>query len=143
VTTAAAGRLRAAAVAVGGAGVVFGLWQLVIVSPQATRPVSAVAWLAGSLVVHDGLLAPAALVVALLLTRRLSGRVRRVVGVGLFVAVCVVLVALPALLGPGVGDNPSATPRNYGAGLLAALGVVAVGTGLAVVVVRVRAAPRR
>jgi hypothetical protein len=130
VSDATAGRLRALAVVIGCAGIGFGLWELVVVSPRATRPVAAISWLAAGLVVHDAVLAPLAVVVGLVVSRALKGAVARVVGVGLFVAICIIVVAVPALLTPGVPGNPSATPRDYLGGLTVALVVVAVVTAV-------------
>ena len=80
-------------------------------------------WLAGGLLGHDAVLAPLGLLVWAVVAVRLHGPVRRVVGVGLFVAACLVLVALPALGTPGVPDNATTTPRNYALGLAVLLGV--------------------
>ena len=121
-------RARAGLIVVGLAGMGWGLWQLVVVSPSSTRPLAALTWIAGALVVHDGVLAPIAVAVGILAMRWLRPAARRVVAAGLFVAACLVAVALPALLTPGVDGNPSATPRNYGLGLAVALGVDVVAT---------------
>lgn len=97
---------------------------------RSTDPASALAWLLGVLVAHDAVLGPLGAGAAWLvvrLTRRRRGVGRAVAG-GLFVAVCLVLVAVPALFTPGVAGNPTATPRNYGAGLAAALAAVAIAT---------------
>ena len=124
-------RWATASIALGLASLAFGGWEL-LTGGSATVP--AVPWLAGSLVLHDALLAPVAVVAGLVLVRVLPAAVRRVVAVGLFVAVSLVLVALPALRAPGVADNPSAVPRDYSRGLAVALVGVAVATLVAVLV---------
>jgi len=91
---------RAVACAAGGAAVAFGLWQLIVVAPSATRPVAAAAWLAGVLVAHDAVLAPAALVVGVLLVRALPRRVVRPVAATLLATLSLTLVAAPGLLRP-------------------------------------------
>ena len=91
-----------------------------------------VEWLAGSLVLHDALLAPLTVFAGVLVTRIVPHDIRPVVAGGLVAAACLVLVALPALLTPGVPDYPTTTPRNYGAGLAVLLLVDALATtGLA------------
>ena len=124
-------RWATASIVVGLGALAFGCWEL-LTGGSATLP--AVPWLAGSLAVHDALLAPAAAVVALVLVGVLPADVRRVVAVGLFVAVSLVLVASPALRAPGVAGNPSAVPRDYPLGLTVALAGVACATLLAVLV---------
>ena len=118
-------RWATASVVLGLGVLAFGGW-LLLTGGSATVP--SVPWLAGSLVLHDAVLAPVAAVVGSALVRPLPGAVRRVVAAGLFVAVSLALVALPALLAPGVGDNPSAVPRDYPRGLAVALAAVAGAT---------------
>ncbi len=88
-------------VTIGVAGIGWGLWHLVVVAPSATRPPAALLWLAAGLVVHDAVLAPLAVLVAIALGRTLRAPVRRVVGVLVFVLVALVLVALPRWFGQG------------------------------------------
>lgn len=119
--------------------IVLGYGTLLLLSGGSAAPTTAVGvWLAGSLVGHDLLLAPLTLVVGALAVRRLRGRERGVVAAGLLVAACLVLVALPALLTPGVPDNPTATPRNYGAGLTVLLAADAAITAALVLTTRRR-----
>jgi putative Ca2+/H+ antiporter (TMEM165/GDT1 family) len=91
---------RAVAFAAGGAAVAFGLWQLIVVAPSATRPVAAAVWLTGVLLAHDALLAPAALVVGVLLVRGLPRRMVRPLAATLLAALSLALVAAPGLLRP-------------------------------------------
>jgi hypothetical protein len=86
-----------------GAGLVaiaWGLWQLVVVAPNATHPVVALVWLAGALVAHDAVLAPLTLLVGFVVVRVTPSRVRRLVAVLLFVAVSLLVVGAPGALKP-------------------------------------------
>jgi len=94
------GVVRVGAVAIAGAALAYGLYELVAASPRSTRPVVALEWLVGVLVVHDALLAPFVVLVGWALTRLLPSRVRRAVAVALFVGGCLGLVALAVLLSP-------------------------------------------
>jgi len=132
---------RGLVVAVGLASLGFGLWQLGSVG----APVGTVLlWLAAVLVVHDGVVAPLAAGTGAL-AARLAGRGPRwaaavpVVGVGLAVGAVLALVAVPALLSPGVPGNPTVLPRAYLGGL-AVLLVVDAAVTAAVATVRAVAA---
>ncbi|MGW9436867.1 hypothetical protein [Streptomyces sp. NPDC055607] len=112
--------------AVGGLGV-----GLIVLGARlvAAEPASGdvLVWLAGALVVHDGLLAPLVLAVGLLI----AGRSERGLWRGaLVIAGSVVLVTLPLLLRPGPPPNPSALPLPYGRNLVIVLVAVAVGAVL-------------
>lgn len=97
-----------------------------------TRPENFALWFLGSAVAHDALVAPLVFLVALALVRLVSPRIRPVIQAGLIVAGSVTVVSLPFVLGRGgPARNPSALPRNYTAGLLIILGVIAVVTALA------------
>ena len=125
------------ALAAGLAALAYGL--LLLVTDGAAAPaVSVITWLAGSLVLHDALLAPLTVLAGVLVTRLVPRDVRPVVAGGLVVAACLVLVALPALGTPGVPDNPTTTPRDYPLGLAALLALDAAVTVLLVVLVRRR-----
>lgn len=90
----------------GGLGVFLigiGAWHLAA-QPD---PYDALVWLAGALVLHDGVLAPLVLAVGLLVAA-VPGR--RVVRGALIVCGVLVLVTLPLLLRPGAPPNPSALP---------------------------------
>jgi hypothetical protein len=82
-------------------------------------------YLGAVVAVNDGLLLPGAIVVGHLLTRRLPDVVRGPVRAALFASTMVLLVAVPLVLGYGrPPDNPSALPRDYGAGLAVVLAAV-------------------
>jgi hypothetical protein len=88
------------AIGVGLASIGIGLWHLVVVAPSATRPIAAVAWLAGVLIAHDVVLAPAAVVVGTVAVRLVPAPARRWVAAAALVLVCLVLVAAPGVLRP-------------------------------------------
>ncbi|MEU2078473.1 hypothetical protein [Streptomyces sp. NPDC013489] len=124
---------------VGGLGIALigiGAWR---VAAQAD-PVGVVVWLAGAVVLHDGLIAPLVLAVGLLLVGRAE---RGVLRGALIVAGSLTLVALPLLVRPGAPPNPSALPLPYGRNLVIVLGVVATVVAAAILVRRWRARPQR
>ncbi|MFD7325664.1 hypothetical protein ACFV9D_32050 [Streptomyces sp. NPDC059875] len=92
-------------------------------------------WLAGAIVLHDGVMAPLVLAVGLLIA---AAPARGAVRGGLIVAGCLTLVALPLMVRPGTPPNPTALPLDYVRNWLVLLEVVAVGTGVLVGVLRVR-----
>ncbi|MFB6840563.1 hypothetical protein [Streptomyces sp. NPDC056361] len=123
---------------IGGAGLALmglGAW-LTAAEPE---PLGVLVWLAGALVLHDGILAPLVLGVGLILVGRSRRGLLRGASV---VAGSVVLVTLPLLLRPGAPPNPSALPLPYGRNLAIVLAAVAVVTG-ALYLVRRRGAPVR
>ncbi|MEV6329115.1 hypothetical protein [Streptomyces sp. NPDC051909] len=125
--------------AVGGLGLVLiglGAW-LVVAEPD---PLGVLVWLAGALVLHDGVLAPLVFGVGLLLVGR---RQRGLWRGALLVAGSVVLVALPLLVRPGAPPNPSALPLPYGRNLAIVLAGVAASAGALYLVRRGRDRVRR
>ncbi|MFI8824791.1 hypothetical protein [Streptomyces sp. NPDC053431] len=121
--------------ALGGLGLVLiglGGW-LVADQPD---PWAVPVWLAGAVVLHDGIIAPAVFAVGLLLVGR---RQRGVWRGALLVAGSVVLVTLPLLVRPGSPPNPSALPLPYGRNLTIVLAAVAAAAGALVAVRRLRA----
>ncbi|MGW6559522.1 hypothetical protein [Streptomyces hydrogenans] len=125
--------------ALGGLGVLLiGIGvRLVVAEPD---PAGVLLWLAGALVLHDGILAPLVLAVGLLLVgRRHRGTLRG----ALVVAGGLVLVTLPLLVRPGEPPNPSALPLPYGRNLAIVLAVVAAGTTARVLVRRRRERAQR
>lgn len=102
----------------------YGVWAIVSTQRLANLPRTA-GWLAGVLVLHDGLLAPALVVAGVLVARVVPGRVRSLFTAGLVVSGLVTVAALPLALGLGarVGD-PSRLPLPYGRDLVLLLTVV-------------------
>jgi hypothetical protein len=98
-------------------------------------------WLAGAIVLHDGIIAPLVLGVGLLLA---AVPARGTVRGALVVAGCLTMIALPPLLRPGAPTNPSALPLDYLRNWLIVLAAVAVVTGV-LLAVRwlLRKVPRR
>jgi hypothetical protein len=115
---------------------------LLVSGGRATAPVTAVTWMGAGLLAHDAVFAPLSAVAVALSLRLVPGMpqaLRGVLAAGALVAASVVLVAAPALLSPGI-DNPSATPRDYGRGLvilLAAEAVVLLVAALTIASVRI------
>lgn len=94
--------------------------------------VQGIAWFVGGPVVHDGLIAPLVGVVGLLLTRFVAPSWRAPVVVGVVLSAVLTLLAIPLLWRPfHVATNPGLHDRDYGVGLLIALGVVWVGVAVA------------
>lgn len=85
-------------------------------------PTGAAVWLAGSVVLHDGLIAPLVLLAGLAVAR---GPAPRVVRAALVVGGCLTTVALPVLLRPGTPANSSVLPLDYLANWLILLGITA------------------
>ncbi|UQX04005.1 hypothetical protein [Streptomyces sp. RerS4] len=88
-------------------------------------PLDVLVWLAGALVLHDGILAPLVLGFGLLIA---AVPARGLVRGAMVTGGALVLVTLPALLRPGAPVNPSALPLPYGRNLLVVLAVVAAVT---------------
>ncbi|MEU4064612.1 hypothetical protein AB0F25_19715 [Streptomyces wedmorensis] len=102
-------------------------------------PLGVVVWMAGAVVLHDGIVAPLVLAIGLLLVGRPE---RGVLRGALVVAGSLVLIALPLLARPGEPPNPSALPLPYGRNLAIVLAAVVV-VAVAVILVRRRGRPQR
>ncbi|MFE0681479.1 hypothetical protein ACFW17_11800 [Streptomyces sp. NPDC058961] len=112
--------------ALGAAGLAMMVLGGVLLWGQATHW-DVLIWLAGAVVLHDGLIAPLVLGVGLML----GGLKNRGLPRGaLLTAGCLVLIALPLLLRPLPTANPSVLPLNYVRGLLICLAVVAALAGM-------------
>lgn len=117
---------------VGGLGLVLigiGAWRVA----DQPDPLGVLVWLAGAVVLHDGIIAPLVLAVGLLLVGRHD---RRVLRGALVVAGSLVLITLPLLVRPGEPPNPSALPLPYGRNLVIVLAAVAVVAGVVILVRR-------
>lgn len=133
-------------VALGASGVLlagYGAWRI-LTTARLTRPKELGEWLAGALVLHDALLAPATVVLGVGFHRLLVGRAPRAaryLAGALVVAAMVTVVAVPLIHRRGHTPSGSALEaRNYGGGLTVVLGVVA---GVALLAYAVRAARDR
>ena len=100
-----------------------------------TRPGQLVRFLLGGALAHDLVLAPAALLIGVLITRRVGGRWRAPLQSALFISATLVLFAYPLVRGYGrVFRNPTSLPHNYAANLTALVAAVAVGTAVVALV---------
>jgi hypothetical protein len=102
----------------------------------ATAPRDTARWLLGGVVAHDLLLAPLVAVAGWVIARTVPRTMRPAIQGGLFVAGVLVLVAIPVLSGRGGHGNSSSNPLDYPRNLTIALGAVAIGSALAVAVLR-------
>ncbi len=115
----------------------FGVGGLVV-NADVTVPGSWGLYVLGGLALHDGLIAPLAMVGGALLARVVPARLRPPVQGGFLVSASLLLVAIPPWTGRGaLPGNDSLLPQDYGTNLLIALGVV---WALVAVLVAVRAA---
>ncbi|MGH9212126.1 MAG: hypothetical protein ACRD2C_15785 [Acidimicrobiales bacterium] len=97
----------------------------VLVDADDTHPAELVRWVVGAAVVHDAVLAPLALAVGWGLRRVVPRWAWPALRSGLLVTVALSLVAWPLVRGYGRDPAiPSLLPRDYGAGLAAALALV-------------------
>lgn len=122
--------MRRVAFVVGAALVAYGGYELVTGS-SLTSLRAAATWLAGGVVLHDGVLVPLTLLGGVALARLLPGAWRGLVQGALVVSAMITLPLLPLLSGAGLDPrNPSQQPLAYGRGLLLVLGGVWALTGL-------------
>ncbi len=140
------GAVRAAVGAVGVAAMFYAAW-LVLTGGVATDPVSVATWLAGSVIAHDLVLAPAVIALGWLMARALPRPAQGPLQVGALVAGSVALVSAPLwlrpLLGPVSRANPSANPLDYPRNLGLVLAVIATAVAVTLAVGRLRAARDR
>ncbi|MFD9561136.1 hypothetical protein [Streptomyces sp. NPDC059994] len=108
----------------------------------AQSPWDVAVWLVGAIVLHDGLIAPLVLLVGLGVAAARPG-VRGPLRAALVTAGCLTAIALPDILRPGPHNNATVLPLDYVRNWLVLLGVVAIATGLVLVVRRVQAGRRR
>ncbi|MEV0414153.1 hypothetical protein AB0I68_25900 [Streptomyces sp. NPDC050448] len=86
-------------------------------------------WLAGAVVLHDGLIAPLVIAVAAL-TGAAGLRLRGIPRAALIVAGSLTAIALPPLLRPGGVANPTVLPLDYLRNWLLTMTAIAVAAGL-------------
>ncbi|WP_329402464.1 hypothetical protein [Streptomyces melanogenes] len=103
----------------------------------AQSPWDVAVWLVGSIVLHDGLIAPLVLLVGVGVALTRPG-VRGPVRAALVTAGCLTAIALPDILRPGPHNNATVLPLDYVRNWLVLLGVVGVGAGVVVAVRHVR-----
>lgn len=110
-------------------GVAVGVYgaYLTLSRQTSAQVVSTVQYLVGGVVLNDALIAAAALVVGVLVTRLLPAAVRAPVVVGAVVLGSVTLLAVPVLLAYGrKPDNPTLLDRDFVGGWWVFAGVVVV-----------------
>ncbi|MFI1101798.1 hypothetical protein [Streptomyces melanogenes] len=126
--------------AVGALGLV--LMGLGVSLVWAQSPWDVAVWLVGSIVLHDGLIAPLVLLVGAGVALAGLG-VRGPLRAALVTAGCLTAIALPVILRPGPYTNATVLPLDYVRNWLVLLGVVGFGAVLVVAVKRVRARRHR
>jgi hypothetical protein len=115
--------IRAVLLGLGLAGIAYAV--VGILTDDGTSPVHQGLFLAGLIVVHDGILLPLVIGVGALTVRYLPVRVRPPVQLGLYASLVVCILALPFVIGAGRDPaNPSILPLNYARGLWLVLGVI-------------------
>jgi hypothetical protein len=105
----------------------------IVTHARGTHPSAFVAWIVGADLVHDLLLAPAALLVGALLARALPDRWWPPVRAGVLATALVLAVAWAPLRGYGratVPDNETVQPLDYSTAVLTVLAVVWAGVAL-------------
>ena len=113
--------------AVGGTIFAFGLYGLLHNSAQ-TVPLNVLKWTAGTLILHDAIIAPAILVAGFVLARLLPEAIRA--GIQATLAVCAIVVVMSAPVLKAAGrrpDNPSLLPHDYAQNLVIVIAVTLVG----------------
>ena len=125
--------------AVGGAIFAFGLYGLLHNSVR-TMPSDVLRWIAGSLILHDAIIAPAILVAGVALSRLLPTAIRAGMQATLAVCAVVVVMSVPVLKAAGRRvDNPSLLPHDYPQNLAIVIAVILTGGTLLTVARAVRA----
>lgn len=128
--TAPSPRLFWSCAAIGLAVLAYGVAGLLLESER-THPEQWIRWFAGSLIVHDLLLAPLVIAAGSLLVNRVRAPYRAAVQGALIASGIVTLTTWPFLRGYGLrSDNASVLPNNYALGLsivVAVMWLVAAG----------------
>ena len=108
-----------------------------------TRPGNLARFVVGGALLHDLIVAPLVIVVAVAVGRAVPGRARAVVQGALVVSAVVALFSYPLVRAYGLAaNNPTSLPHDYAMNLLVVLGLVwAVAAALVVVRMRRRPAP--
>ena len=113
-------------VALGALGVVVGLYGAWLVLSRGHDLLNLVLWLAGGVVLHDGVLALVVLAVGAVVMWSLPRSTKAPAAVGFVVFGSVTLLAVPELGGSARSDNPSLLDRDYTVGWLVLAGLVLV-----------------
>ena len=114
--------IRAALIAAGAAAGAYGISLLLGLGQH--NLIATVKWLAGGVVLHDGIVGPASIAIAFIVGRVLRGRVPAPVIVGGIVVATVTVVAIPVLGRFGQrSDNATLLDGSYGVGWLVFAGL--------------------
>jgi hypothetical protein len=126
--------------AVGAVGVLVGLYGgYLLLQLGWSNLVAAVIWMAGAVVVHDGVLGPALVVVGIAVLAVVRGPARAPVTAGLVVLGTVTVTAVPVLTRMGArADNPTLLDRHYVLGWCVFATLVATATMLGVIRTQLR-----
>ncbi|MGH9279921.1 MAG: hypothetical protein ACRD12_17710 [Acidimicrobiales bacterium] len=90
-----------------------------------TRPASLAWFVLGGALVHDLLVAPFVLLVAVVVGRRVPGWARPVVQAAIVVTAVIVLFSYPLVRAYGLAtNNPTSLPHNYARNLTVVVGVI-------------------
>ena len=90
-----------------------------------TRPASLARFVVGGALLHDLVVAPIALLLAVVVAKLVPGRARPVVQAALVATAVLALFAFPLVRGYGLAArNPTSLPHNYALNLAVVLGVV-------------------
>ena len=90
-----------------------------------TRPSQLARFVVGGALIHDLLVAPLVIAVAVAITKVVPGRSRAALQATLIVSAVVALFAYPLVRGYGhATHNPTSLPHDYAANLAAVLGIV-------------------
>ena len=115
-------------VTIGALGVLVGMYGGWLVLSRGHDLLNLVLWLAGGVVLHDGVLALVVLAVGTVAVRMLPRSARAPAVVGFVVLGSVTLLAVPVLGRFGARpDNPTLLDRDYTVGWLVLAGLVLVG----------------
>jgi DNA-binding response OmpR family regulator len=130
-------RIRAVLIAAGVLGMAYAV--LGALTDPDVQPLGVLVFLAASLIAHDLIWMPLALLAGAVIARFGSPRRRGVVRAAMISAATVTVVAAPLILGPGrSAGNPSALPLDYGRHLVVVLALLAVAAVLAGQIGRLR-----
>jgi len=111
-----------AGVVVGWSVIGYGIWGYLV---HVGRPVETARWLIGTLLVHDALIAPLAVIVGLALAAVLPRSARGPVTAGLAATAVVLAFSYPLLRAFGRrADNPSILPLDYPRDVALVCGIV-------------------
>lgn len=125
-----------------------GIGGLVLLdSVNPTRYVGILAWMAGAIIVHDGIIAPIVFVVALGMRRagkKIPSAVIAILQGAIVLGAIVGLIVLPEVIKKSLGTaNPTVLPLDYGFNLIVFYAIIAVVTAVVIAAYLAMAARRQ